>query len=118
MIEPSTVVLWGGQSETEEVLKAVFEPRGHTVRLWRSNSFPASEISDGIGVMSGRAPQLLVVDEHDNSVPPCEQWAQIPRIIIGKISSAKNPVVENGRYKMLSHPFEYRELVSAIESML
>lgn len=120
VIEPSTVMLWGGQTETEEVLKAVFEPRGYTVRRWSSKSFADKPLNDRDAAITLREhqPQLLVVDQDDDSVPPCEHWAEIPRIIIGKYAPSRKSTAENGRCKTFAHPFDYGELVRAIESML
>lgn len=111
-MQASTVMLWGGQTETEEVLKAVFEPRGYTIRRWSQKASAGA-----LSTMESHPPQLLVVDQNDVTVPPCDRWSETPRIIIGKYS-APRAAASGDACPMLSHPFDYRELVRAIESML
>ncbi|MFN0197318.1 MAG: hypothetical protein ACKVT0_11285 [Planctomycetaceae bacterium] len=118
--EPSTVMLWGGQTETEEVLRAVLEPRGYKISRFspKGTGEYSSDFNPSNGENDISPPQLLVVDHDDATVPPCDRWSGVPRIIIGKMKSRPAEGLAGTRHKLFSHPFEYGELIHAIESML
>jgi len=104
------VLLVDGLSETEEVLKAVLEPRGlHVDHV----SHPPC---DGSG-RSTSPPNVLVIHEDDSprSRSHGNGWGQIPRVIIG---SAKIAPASDDHRRYLREPFQYRELVLAIEQLL
>ncbi len=120
VVEPSTVVLWGGQPETEAVLKAVFEPRGYKISRLCASAIGDKSLQFDLSAAENEAspPQLVVVDHDDATVPPCDHWSDVPRIIIGKMKSRGTGIQCDGRHKSFSHPFQYGELIQAIESML
>lgn len=102
---PSILVV-DGLSETAEVLRAVFEPRGHTVNRVRQ-----AQLS---GRISAR-PKVVVwhADDSSDAEPPC-RWHGIPRVVIGQMrcSGSADDAAQ------FSQPFDYAELLRAVESLL
>ena len=99
MVNERRVLVVDGLSETGEVLKAVLEPRGHRVNRIRQAT-TSSDVMD--------EPNVVVL--HDDNE---EHWADVPRVVIG---SARVPSRRNTQY--LQNPFEYAELVAAVERFL
>lgn len=117
MKDSQRVVVVDGLPETEEVLKAVLEPRGVAVSRCRSNRLADVQRNES-------PPWLLVV--HDSSdaasaisataAAAASSWESVPRVVIGRAEIAETPSPEPaGR---LSHPFQYRELIQAVEQLL
>jgi DNA-binding response OmpR family regulator len=108
------IVVVGGLAETEQVLKAVLEPRGLQVERIRDREFSDDRASV--------APPRIVVLHHDD--PPSERavrvrvarWEDVPHVIIGSAEFAEPAVDGNGQF--LPKPFHYRELIGAIEQLL
>jgi hypothetical protein len=105
------VLVVDGLSETEEVLRAVLEPRGLMVDRIRSTG--TEELA------AKRRPSVMVlhVDEEPATTAPPAGWQNVPRILIGaaKVSDACNcPTAEHH----LEHPFQYGELIRTIERLL
>ena len=103
---PSILVV-DGLSETTDVLKAVFEPRGHAVNRVRQSQLPSKTSS----------PEPRVVVWHSNDTDDAQaanRFEGIPRVIIGRASGSLLPCGS----RRLSQPFEYGELLQAIESLL
>ena len=98
------VLVIDGLRETEEVLKAVLEPKGHCVNRIRAHE-AASHPSD---------PNVVVVhSENGNSVPAnSAEFLRVPHVVIGSRSGFKC-----GDY-YLQKPFQYPELIGAIERLL
>ena len=103
---PSILVV-DGLSETTAVLKAVFEPRGHAVNRVRQSQLPSKNSSPGPSVVVWHA------NEAEDS-QAASQFEGVPRIVIGRASSA----ISAGGSRRISQPFEYGELLQAIESLL
>lgn len=100
---PSILVV-GGLSETTEVLRAVFEPRGHAVDRVRQSQWP-----------SGGSPGVVVWHTSETEdAAAAERFAGIPRVVIGR-ARVSEPTSETRR---LTQPFDYCELLNAIESLL
>jgi CheY-like chemotaxis protein len=100
-----SILVVDGLSETTEVLKAVFEPRGHSVSRIRQTQLDARS-----------AAQPGVVVWHANDVDDeTRQWRfdSVPHIVIGKASVSDSP-----QTRRFSQPFQYRELLQAVESAL
>ena len=117
MNDDRRVVIVDGLQETEEVLRAVLEPRGWEVSRLRSrlphggNEIPPPRLvvlHDESDADGGHSPHLAGRD-----------WAGVPTVIIG---SAQLPVPEcnaadDGRAR-LSDPFHYAELIQAVDRLL
>ena len=102
---PSILVV-DGLSETTAVLKAVFEPRGHAVNRVRQSELPSGPAS---------RPRVLVWHANDaEDSQAAIRFDGIPRIVIGRGGGA----MPSGDSRRFSQPFEYGELLQAIESLL
>lgn len=102
----SSILVVDGLSETTDVLKAVFEPRGHTVNRIRQAQLPTSFLSQ---------PRVVVwhANDSEDSVI-ADRFQGVPRIVIGRTTSA---TTARGS-RRFSQPFEYGDLLHAIESLL
>jgi CheY-like chemotaxis protein len=110
------VLVVDGLSETEEVLRAVLEPRGLQVDRIRANRAP--------DFAPKRRPSVVVVHVDDapsvDSAGEC--WPDVPRILIGATRSPGRPQNGHGNKSHGDHylekPFHYGELIRAIERAL
>jgi CheY-like chemotaxis protein len=106
------VLVMDGLSETEDVLKAVFEPRGLQVRRVcgerNCESFDKSY-----------SPSLVVIhsEELQCRLQQAERFNNVPRVIIGTADLPESHVRETGDH-YLQQPFQYQELIQAIERLL
>lgn len=106
-------------SDTAEVLQAVLEPRGLTV-----NRVRRLDLANSTGAASRPAVVVLNV-ESTNGTGPAEwnDWRDVPLVIIG---TAHLPVARStpsaecppAARRVLSKPFQFAELVAAIEAMI
>lgn len=105
------VVVIDGLSETAQVLKAVLEPRGMQVERVRGNG-PGDYCS------LGARPSVVVLDEDSPTTRLClKRWRDVPHVIIGSAEVGEEPAsARDGRF--LQKPFQYRELIKAIEQLL
>ena len=94
-------------------MKAVLEPRGLVVDRIRGHRRAGA----------GAAPQIVVIDHDDCAADdaPDRRWADVPRVVIGSADmpdgwQPHQPGAAGQHY--LQKPFEYGELVSAIEHLL
>lgn len=103
-----SILVVDGLSETTEVLKAVFEPRGHAVCRVRQTQFDAESTAQP-GVVVWHAGDV------EEAAPQSKAWRfeSVPHIVIGKASISDSP-----QTKRFSEPFQYRELLQAVESAL
>jgi CheY-like chemotaxis protein len=105
------VLVVDGLSETEEVLRAVLEPRGLLVDRIRSAA--ADELS------AKRRPSVMVLHVDQELAPTAapDDWRNVPRILIGatKVSEANR---RPGAEHCLEHPFQYGELIRTIERLI
>ena len=109
------VLVIDGLSETGEVLKAVLEPRGLVVDRIRRHQRS--------GPRWPAAPQVVVIDgdEFPENDAGHSGWADVPRVVIG---SADMPdgwqphATPPADRRYLQKPFDYGDLVDAIEHLL
>jgi CheY-like chemotaxis protein len=105
------VLVVDGLSETEEVLRAVLEPRGLSVDRIRSAG--ADELA------SKRRPSVMVLHVDEDPAPAAAPagWQNVPRIVIGstKVHDACETATED---HYLEQPFQYGELIRTIERLL
>jgi DNA-binding response OmpR family regulator len=106
-------------SDTAEVLQAVLEPRGLTVNRVRRLDSAAS-------AGDARRPAVVVLDIEslDGNCPSaCKVWQGVPLVIIGTVQSqiagnfGLDECSPSSRH-LLQKPFQFPELVAAIESMV
>jgi hypothetical protein len=105
------VLVVDGLSETEEVLRAVLEPRGLLVDRIRSAA------TDELAAHVRPSVMVLHVDEDPAPTAAPEGWQRVPRIVIG--STKINDACETcaGEH-YLEQPFQYGELIRTIEQLL
>jgi len=108
------VLVVDGLVETEQVLKAVLEPRGLQVNRVRGDGNADAE--------SDLMPPHVIVIHADESSPNAvrvENWGDVPRVIIGsaEFPGRADDAAADGRH-YLPKPFQYRELIQAIERLL
>lgn len=106
MSEASVLIL-DGVSETPDVLKAVFEPRGTSIR----------RIRGARSIESCASPDVVVIDLDEQEDPTYvrEAWSSSRQVLI---SSEMNPAPSSSGSRFLEKPFEYPELVQMIEELL
>jgi CheY-like chemotaxis protein len=110
VVSGQRVVVVDGLAETEEVLKAVLEPRGLRVERIRAHATQTSDCDSS-------APNVLVLHSDDAVQTKRRSWDGIPCVVIGSAEiSDSNRLSGDSRY--LQKPFCYRELILAIEQLL
>ncbi len=111
MTAQQRVLVVDGLSETEEVLRAVLEPRGLSVDRIRSAA--TDELA------SKRRPSVMVLHVDEDPAPAAAPagWQNDPRIVIGstKVNDAGDTATED---HYLEQPFQYGELIRTIERLL
>lgn len=114
MTNGQRVLVVDGLAETEEVLKAVLEPQGLEVNRIRRHFSPGSQAAE--------PPHLVILHEerHAEASASEESWADVPRVIIGSVSlpESRNSDSSGSRSEYLSQPFQYRDLIQAVEQLL
>jgi len=107
------VLVIDGLSETEDVLRAVLEPRGLRVDSERG---PHAGRKPSIATAKPQ-PTLLVVHEDEYfGEPRNNSWAGVPRVIIGTARLPDLPAESGQHY--LQQPFHYGDLIRAIDGLL
>lgn len=112
MVNGQRVVVFDGLNETEEVLKAILEPRGcsvNRVRQRNSNDLKSNR----------EIPSIVVVhdDELNESTTTQPGWNEVPKVVIGSVN--KPEITSAGQStRFLMQPFQYAELIDSIESLL
>ena len=103
------VLVIGGASDTETVLKAVLEPRGTQVERSRSQRAVSRH-------STGSSPEVVVIDldTEQNADQVTSRWRQSNRVLIG--SDLPQSIAADERF--LSKPFQFPELVRVIEELL
>ena len=104
------VLVVDGLSEVQEVLQAVLEPRGLRVDWVRNHVHSPSSPAQN-------RPDLVILDAEaiPDDLPP-DDWAGVPQVIIGGVAQAVSPLGPQRQY--LNKPFQYTELIRAIEQLL
>lgn len=107
MANPERVLVVDGISETAEVLRAVLEPRGVQVERIRGHRLRDAN--------RDRSPSIVVL--HEESSPAAGSWPGVPRVIIGSYQPGEHGEPGSGS-RRLAGPFQYPELIAAIEDLL
>jgi CheY-like chemotaxis protein len=108
------VLVVDGLSDVQEVLQAVLEPRGLQVDWVRG------QVQTHSSKETGR-PDIVVIDAE--AAPLAERqaddWAGVPQVIIGsqRFPGPAGPPLSATR-QYLAKPFQYNELIQAIERLL
>jgi DNA-binding NtrC family response regulator len=104
---PRRVLVIDGPSETATVLKAVLEPHGAIVDRTRSHVA-------GDRFQSVDQPDVVVVDVDGPTASVAPVWTETPHVVLG---AAWAPLA--GRTsRFLQKPFEFPELVQAVQDLL
>jgi len=113
VVNVQRVLVVDGMSETEEVLRAVLEPRGLQVERIRRRATTPDPSPDK------PAPSLVVLEE-DHTVSPSADvaWRGTPRVIIGTADVAARRTAADPDASFLPKPFRYQELIHAIDRLL
>jgi CheY-like chemotaxis protein len=110
------VLVVDGLSETEEVLRAVLEPKG--LQVDRIRGAETAAIAGG-RLAAKRRPSVVVLHVEDGPahIPTSEGWQDVPRILIGA-TKMDGPSQHDGVEHYLEKPFQYGELIRTIERLL
>ncbi len=108
MTDGQRVVVVDSESATEEVLKAVLEPRGLRV----------DRVVDLMSQPACSPPTLLVIDDEKLSAEiwSSSGWAGVPRVVIGSARLDGDSDGDSRQY--LQKPFQYPELIRLIDQLL
>ncbi len=106
MSHGASILVVDGLSETTEVLKAVFEPRGHEVRRVRRTQSSESAARPGVIVWHD--------DADAESAPLDSSLHGVPRVLIGKARLSDT----SRNTRRFAQPFDYGELLQAVEAAL
>ena len=118
MSNPDRILVVDEASDTAEVLRALLEPRGVSVSRIRRFDPAASAVE--------AVPALVVLNAETAggmiSAEP-ERWRHVPQVIIGTV---RVPIAEPADAtastapvrRFLRNPFQFAELVQAIESLI
>lgn len=112
MVNGQHVVVLDGLHETEEVLKAILEPRGCRVNRIRN---PHS----GALIAENELPSIVVLHDDDVSKASATEsgWNEVPKVVIGSVKTPATPQSDQST-RFLVQPFQYAELIDSIESLL
>lgn len=116
MSQRERVLVVDGVSDTAEVLQAVLEPRGLMVsRVCRLEEREKPSV----------APPTVLVLDVDSTNPPAGDWGElqnVPQVIIGTWQAPSGGGSEASlgqpERRYLQKPFQYAELVRAIETLI
>ena len=117
MADPERVLVVDGIADTADVLQAVLEPRGLIVN--RVSRLDEREITAAAG-----QPAVLVLDAdalHRAAAPDWIARRGVPQVIIGTWHDPAATGEDSGsapRRRYLQKPFQFAELVRAIESLI
>lgn len=113
MVNGQRVLVVDGMHEIQEVLQAVLAPRGLRVDWVRSHvQQHASEAAD--------QPDILVIDAEAlpiNRPGETRHWNNVPQVILGADEDSET-ADDNAQHTYLSKPFQFPELIRAIENLL
>ena len=107
------VLVVDGLSETTQVLRAVFEPRGHRVdrvRAYELSSGKAGSANDGL-----RSQPPTVVVFHA-AAGETARYGSGPHVVIGRMTVDEAAASCGERH--LPHTFQFAELIRAVQSLL
>jgi len=102
-------------SDTADVLRAVLEPRGLSVNRVRRYEPPELPIPDP-------RPAVVVLDADAQEAPAAQAWHNVPLVVIGQVRITESPVADApgapAQRHFLQKPFQFAELVQAVERMI
>jgi hypothetical protein len=112
VVSGQRVLVVDGLLETEQVLRTVLEPRGLTVDRIRGDSTESSP-------HDLPRPSVVVIHEDDARARSngSNDWNEVPRVVIGSAEFSGRQTSTHDRH-YLTKPFQYRELIQAIEHLL
>ena len=99
------VLIIDGLDETQQVLKAVFEPRGYRVDRVRGEHGPHDDEAADVVVLHESHPLRGCHREHAGTAP---------RVFVGNAHVPQT----GASIRCIREPFRYDELVSAVEQLL
>jgi CheY-like chemotaxis protein len=110
------VLVVDGLSETEEVLRAVLEPKGLEVDRVRGAD---TGVFSRARLAAKKRPSLVVLHVEDGRapMPASDGWQDVPRIVIGATKDAPPSRLAAVEHH-LEKPFQYGELIRTIERLL
>lgn len=108
MTSDQCVLVVNGLRETRDVLQAVLEPRGMRVDRVRGDHVPTPPDKP--------VPQVVVIDG-DHQAKNDVSWSDVPRVMIGTAAKPKL-AMEYDQQQYLQKPFQYSELIQAIDQLL
>jgi len=100
-------------TDTPEVLKAILTPRGLTVECLSQQRQDAAE--------PPRRPDLVVINAEalPSRFHSTAQWGEVPKVIIGSVEHQGDIApVDTETRRHFSQPFQYPELLRAVEQLL
>ncbi len=104
---PRHVLVIDGPSDTATVLRAVLEPRGAVVERTRTHG-----LVEAWG--SREEPDVVVVDMDGDDAEHTAVWPSAPHVVIG----SARVTVDDSQTRFLQKPYQYPELIRAIEDLL
>ncbi len=113
MVNGQRVLVIDGMHEIQEVLHTVLAPRGMQVDWVRSH---AQQLP---GEAAGR-PDILVIDATALPISKSDktrQWRNVPQVILGA-NEADSNADANDQHTYLNTPFQFPDLIRAIEQLL
>ena len=113
MVNGQRVLVVDGMHETQEVLQTVLAPRGMRVDWVRSH------VQQLPGSGSGR-PDILVIEATAMPVAGTAKnrdWKNVPKVILGADEATSNSD-SDARHAYLESPFQFPDLIQAIERLL
>ncbi|MES2791337.1 MAG: hypothetical protein V4719_17100 [Planctomycetota bacterium] len=113
MVNGQRVLVIDGMHEIQEVLHAVLAPRGMQVDWVRSH------VQQHPGEAAGR-PDILVIDASAlpiNKSGKNREWRDVPQVILGADKAASS-ADEDTQHTYLNSPFQFPDLIRAIERLL
>lgn len=111
MVNGQRVLVVDSLHEIQEVLHAVLEPRGLRVDWLRSQHYASG---------SADQPDIVVIDAEAlpvESATVSPQWENVPQVILGAAEEVL-PVRMDAPHAYLSKPFQFPDLIQAIERLL
>ena len=116
MNDDRRILVVDGLPETEQVLKAVLEPRGWEVTRLRSDSLQEAETS--------HPPRLVVLhqnsaDDPATAITTRSRWPDVPTVVIGSVEIPdRDSSAASAATSPLPPLFHYSELLQAIDRLL
>lgn len=113
MVNGQRVLVVDGMHEIQEVLQAVLAPRGLRVDWVRSH------VQQHGGGTADR-PDILVIDAEAlpiDGTGGARSWNNVPQVILGADEESETADSDN-QHTYLSKPFQFPELIRAIEKLL